>query len=166
MLMPIVFSVLFDIIHLKHDIPPDWRVDLMEKRQVGSLNFSIDFSQPLHEQILAQMRSFIARGVAGPGDKLPSVREMAQELKINPNTVMHAYQELERDGLTEKRRGQGTFVTTSLIQVREFKDHLAAAYTREFVDRMLQLGLSRQTIQDYLSQQKGSNEHDRTDHYR
>lgn len=67
--------------------------------------FRIDFSQPLYEQILDQMRSSIAKGEIGLGEKMPSVRELAQELRMNPNTVMRAYQELERDGLTEKRRG-------------------------------------------------------------
>jgi Predicted transcriptional regulators len=125
----------------------------MDKRQVGSLAFSIDFSQPLHEQILAQMRSFIARGVIAPSDKIPSVREMAQELKINPNTVMHAYQELERDGLTEKRRGQGTFVTHSAVQVNQFKNRLAMGYTQDFLEKMRHLGFDQDEIHSFLTRQ-------------
>lgn len=130
----------------------------MDKRQVGTLSFSIDFGQPLYEQVLAQMRSLIAKGAIGLGEKIPSVREMAHELRINPNTVMHAYQELERDGLTEKRRGQGTFVTTSVTQIKHFKDQLATEYTGSFLENMSNLGLELNDIQNYLTkvnQEKG-----------
>lgn len=123
----------------------------MDERQVGSLRFTIDFSQPLYEQIVAQMRSLIAKGEIEVGEKIPSVREMAHELKINPNTVMHAYQELERDGLTEKRRGQGTFVTESITQIRHFKQRLAFDYSDQFLEKMHNLGFSWKEIQSFLN---------------
>lgn len=123
----------------------------MDERQVGSLRFSIDFSQPLYEQILAQMRSLIARGELEVGEKIPSVREMAHDLKINPNTVMHAYQELERDGLTEKRRGQGTFVTRSTGQIKRFKEQLAIDYSEQYVENMGNLGFGLAEIQTFLN---------------
>lgn len=122
----------------------------MDERQVGSLRFTIDLSQPLYEQILDQMRSSIAKGEIGLGEKIPSVREMAHALKINPNTVMHAYQELERDGLTEKRRGQGTFVTTSAGQIENFREQLAFAYTGDFLQKMQRLGFGWADIGRYL----------------
>lgn len=122
----------------------------MDERRIGALRFTIDFSQPLYEQILSQMRSLIAKGEIDVGEKIPSVREMAHELKINPNTVMHAYQELERDGLTEKRRGQGTFVTNSVTQIRHFKERLALDYTREFLISMQNLGFRPDEIEAYL----------------
>ncbi|GGL49712.1 GntR family transcriptional regulator [Sporolactobacillus putidus] len=123
----------------------------MDERKVGSLRLTLDFSQPLYEQILAQMRSLIARGAIDVGEKIPSVREMAHELKINPNTVMHAYQELERDGLTEKRRGQGTFVTESVTQIRHFKERLAFDYSDQFLDKMHSLGFRWTEIQSFLT---------------
>lgn len=126
----------------------------MEEHQVGALTFQIDFSQPLYEQILAQMRSLIAKGVIGLGDKIPSVRDMAHDLKINPNTVMHAYQELERDGLTEKRRGQGTFVTASQVQIQHFKNQFAENYTRDYLSNMRNLGFNQVEIHNYLNAQK------------
>lgn len=52
----------------------------------------------------------LARGELVPGDKLPSARALAEEVRVNPNTVVHAYAELEREGITETRRGLGTFV--------------------------------------------------------
>jgi len=122
----------------------------MEEQRVGSLRFQIDFSQPLHEQILDQVRSSIARGEIGLGEKIPSVRELAQELRMNPNTVMRAYQELERDRLTEKRRGQGTFVTSSLEHVQVFRKDLAAKYIEVFLSQMENLGFSWTDIQAFV----------------
>ncbi|HET7577969.1 MAG TPA: GntR family transcriptional regulator [Bacillales bacterium] len=127
----------------------------MDERKVGSLHFQIDFSQPLYEQILEQIRSSVAKGEIELGEKIPSVREMARELKINPNTVMHAYQELERDGLTEKRRGQGTFITTSPDRVEIFRTKLAEQYMDDFLNKMEGLGYSRDQIQTYIDQKKG-----------
>lgn len=123
----------------------------MNERQVGPLLLTLDLSRPLYEQILTQMRRFIARGTIHAGEKIPSVREMAHELKINPNTVMHAYQELERDGLTEKRRGQGTFVTESAAQIRRFKERLAFDYSNQFLENMYCLGFRWTEIQSFLN---------------
>jgi len=136
----------------------------MDERQVGSLLFAIDFSQPLYEQILDQMRSSIAKGEIGLGEKVPSVREMAHALKINPNTVMHAYQELERDGLTEKRRGQGTFVTTSARKIENFRERLAFVYTDDFLQKMQRLGFGWPDISRYLqtlNKERGNMQHGR-----
>ncbi|MCD1260573.1 GntR family transcriptional regulator [Paenibacillus athensensis] len=122
----------------------------MDDQRVGALRFQIDFSQPLYEQILDQVRSAIAKGEIGLGDKMPSVRELAQELRMNPNTVMRAYQELERDGLTEKRRGQGTYVTSSPERVQAFRTDLAAQYIEAFLAQMDSLGVSWNDIQAYI----------------
>ncbi|GIP28201.1 GntR family transcriptional regulator [Paenibacillus sp. J23TS9] len=126
----------------------------MEEQQVGSLHFQIDFSQPLYEQILDQARSAIAKGEIALGDKMPSVRELAQELRMNPNTVMRAYQELERDGLTEKRRGQGTYVTSSPEHVASFRTALAARYIDSFMEQMESLGFAWEDIEKYIHQKK------------
>lgn len=64
---------------------------------------------PLYQQVVEQVRRMIASGTILPGDRLPTVRELAAELVVNPNTVAHAYQMLEQAGVVETRRGQGTF---------------------------------------------------------
>src|SRR5690349_14384377 len=122
----------------------------MDVQQVGSLRFQIDFSQPLYEQILDQVRSAIAKGEIELGEKMPSVRELAHELKMNPNTVMRAYQELERDGLTEKRRGQGTYVTSSPASVEAVRSELRMKYVQAFVAQMKSLGLTWPEVQTYM----------------
>ncbi|MCL6517908.1 GntR family transcriptional regulator [Alicyclobacillus sp.] len=122
----------------------------MEERRAGALVFHLDLSQPLYEQILQQMRQAIAKGEIRPGDKIPSVREMAQALRVNPNTVSHAYQELDRDGLTETRRGQGTFITTSPERIERFRQTLARRVTQEFIRQMQAFGFGWDDIRALL----------------
>lgn len=113
---------------------------------MGSLRFRIDFSQPIYEQIVQQFQSSVVKGEIERGAKIPSVRELAQALHVTPNTVMHAYQEMERSGLTETRRGQGTFITSSQEQIEQLRSKLAAVAVREFLQKMNDLGYSGQEI--------------------
>ena len=68
-------------------------------------------STPIYEQIELGVKELILKGALKKGEKLPSVREMASILTINPNTISKAYGELERDGIIETLRGKGTFIT-------------------------------------------------------
>lgn len=120
--------------------------------EAGGMEFDLDLSKPLYEQVLQQIRSAIARGGIALGDKIPSVRELAQTLKINPNTVMRAYQELERDGLTETRRGQGTFITTNDEVVQNIRYNLAREATKEFLEKMYSIGFTKTDIQRFLGE--------------
>ncbi len=72
----------------------------------------LDSSRPLYEQFADLIRSDLARGRLLPGQRLPSIRELAAYFRVNPNTVMRAYQDLEREGFVVTFRGQGTFVAT------------------------------------------------------
>ena len=67
-------------------------------------------AKPIYTQIMDNIRSQIAAGVLQPGDKLPSVREMAAQLSINPNTIQRAYRELEQQGVIQTLPGKGCFV--------------------------------------------------------
>jgi GntR family transcriptional regulator len=67
--------------------------------------------RPLFEQVCFAVKEAVARGELQAGDRLPSVRELAQELAINPNTVVRAYELLERDGVVVRRQGAGCFIT-------------------------------------------------------
>lgn len=67
-------------------------------------------ARPIYVQIMDEIKRAVVLGTVKPDDPLPSVRQLAGELKVNPNTVQQAYRELERDGLVYVRRGQGTFV--------------------------------------------------------
>ena len=73
--------------------------------------FEFDPNQPIYLQIIAEIKKRFVRGVYAPGAKLPSVRDMAREMRVNPNTMSRAYAELDREGFIFTRRGQGSFVT-------------------------------------------------------
>jgi GntR family transcriptional regulator len=66
---------------------------------------------PIYRQIVNQIRYVVASGLLEPGDELPTIRALALQLKVTPNTIVKAYEELERAGVLEKRHGSGTFVS-------------------------------------------------------
>ncbi len=76
---------------------------------------------PFYRQIIEQVKYAIARGDLGPGDQLPTVRQLAVDLEINPNTVIRAYRELEIEGVLETQQGSGTFVGRRKPQVDELE---------------------------------------------
>lgn len=67
--------------------------------------------RPIYVQIMDEVRRALVLGTLAPGDPLPSVRHLAVELRVNPNTVAQAYRELERQGVVHVRRGQGTYAS-------------------------------------------------------
>ncbi len=124
----------------------------MEEVRVDGMTFTLDLSKPLWEQVLHQIRGAVARNDIHPGEKIPSLRDLAQQLKINPNTVMKAYQELERDGLTETRRGQGTFITSSQPKISEVRTLLVKDAVKEFIRAMKVLGIGKAEAHDLLEE--------------
>ena len=78
-------------------------------------------ARPIYVQIMDEIRRAIVLGHANGGDPLPSVRQLALDLRVNPNTVSQAYRELEREGIVETRRGQGTFVVKSKVTARQLR---------------------------------------------
>jgi GntR family transcriptional regulator len=66
---------------------------------------------PIYRQIVNQIRYCVASGLLEPGDELPTIRALALQLKVTPNTIVKAYEELEREGVVHKRHGSGTFVS-------------------------------------------------------
>jgi len=80
------------------------------------IEFHLDGRSPVatYKQLVQQVRQALRVGLLEPGDQLPRVREVAESLAINPNTVLKAYRELEHEGLVEGRSGVGTFVLRSL----------------------------------------------------
>lgn len=124
----------------------------METIRIGDFSFQLDLTKPLYEQVLQQIRYSVARGEVALGTKLPSVRELAQNLKINPNTVMRAYQELDRDHLIETRRGQGTFITDNLKIVEQIRQNLAYEAARSFILAMKELGMDVHTAKSLIEE--------------
>lgn len=98
-------------------------------------------SRPIYVQIMDEVRRARVLGIAAPGDPLPSVRQLASDLRINPNTVQQAYRELEREGLVYVRRGQGTFVADLPLNGRE-RDALARGVAERALLEAHRSGLS------------------------
>lgn len=107
---------------------------------------------PIYEQVTEKFRILIYQGVLPPGERLPSVRQMAMELSINPNTIQRAYMTLEQEGLIYPVKGKGNFVAdTSSIQKKCRKD-----YCREFqelVRKGRKLGISEKTLTDLVQKE-------------
>ncbi|OIQ09360.1 GntR family transcriptional regulator [Neomoorella thermoacetica] len=101
-----------------------------------------DNSRPIYLQIIAAIKKQLARGELQPGQKLPSQREMAEELQVNPNTVQRAYREMEAMGLLETLRGQGTFISNRPGLLPEIKAELAGGILNHFIVEMRSLGLN------------------------
>jgi GntR family transcriptional regulator len=82
-------------------------------RPKSAFRFLLDLHSgvPVYRQIVDQVRGAVATGSLSPGDQLPTVRQLAVDLEINPNTVVRAYRELEYDGLLETHQGTGTFIS-------------------------------------------------------
>lgn len=88
---------------------------------------------PLYAQLGRAIKFAVATGRIGMGEQLPTVRQMAVDLRINANTVAKVYAELEREGIVETRRGIGTFVTARRVKVSARQDH--EKHLRELADR-------------------------------
>lgn len=90
---------------------------------------------PIYAQVERALRAAIAAGRLKPGDQLPTVRELAVDLRVNANTVARVYSELERAGVFETRRGVGTFVRAGRTEARPASEH--AKRLRAFATRTL-----------------------------
>ena len=105
------------------------------------MRINFDESKPIYLQIADAIKKAIVRGEYGMGDKVPSVRELAIELKVNPNTVQHAYQELLREGVIFTKRGQGNFVTEDPEKLRELRESMLNQLVDKFVDDLKGIGI-------------------------
>ncbi len=96
---------------------------------------------PIFVQIAENVRRFLARGDLTVGDKLPSARDLAARLSVNPNTVMHAYSELEVQGVIETKRGLGTFVRED-APVETMQQDLLRSAAMRYANELRRLGVS------------------------
>lgn len=115
------------------------------------IQFDPRSSTPIWEQIVHSIKEMILKNMLFPNDKLPSVRELASTLVINPNTVSKAYQELERQGLIETLRGKGTFVSQSITPTQD--ERKVMMVEKQFHQLLLEasyLGISKEKIHDWI----------------
>lgn len=106
--------------------------------------WNLDSDRPIFIQILERIRVDIISGRYQPGDKLPSVRELAAEAAVNPNTMQRAFAELERTGLVYSKRTQGRFITEDQDMIEALKADIAQEKIKVFLESMEQLGYKKE----------------------
>lgn len=108
---------------------------------------------PIYTQLIQQIKVGIVTGAFPPGERLPSVRDLATEAGVNPNTMQRALAELERDGLVYSQRTAGRFVTEDNTMINTAKRSLAERHVKTFLEAMLQLGFRREEIITLIEQE-------------
>ena len=106
-----------------------------------SWNFSDD--RPIYTQLMEQIQLRIISGVYKTGEKLPSVRDMASDASVNPNTMQKALTELERTGLVFSQRTSGRFITEDSNMIKEIRNSLAKEQLEKFLYNMERIGYSK-----------------------
>ena len=113
--------------------------------------WNLDSDRPIYAQLLERIQLQIVSGTYGPGDKLPSVRELAAEASVNPNSMQKAFAVLERSGLIVKKRTSGRFVTEDNYMITQFRTQLAKEEALSFIEKMKELGFEKNDILALLS---------------
>ena len=108
------------------------------------MNWQFSNDAPIYAQLIGQIRAGIVSGAFSPGERLPSVRDLAMEAGVNPNTMQRALAELERTGLVYTQRTAGRFVTEDVAVVDSAKQELAHQQIGAFLHRMERMGYDRE----------------------
>ena len=115
-------------------------------------NFQAD--RPIYAQLMEEIKRRIISGVYKPGEKMPSVRDLAAEASVNPNTMQRAFAQLEQEGRLYTQRTSGRFVTEDEERIMDMKNELAKELIRDFWKNMEQLGFGRQQTLTLLTTMK------------
>lgn len=121
------------------------------------IRFQLDIKSgiPFYRQIIDQVKSAIASGLIEPGERLPTVRQLAVELSINPNTVSRAYTELELTGLVETQMGSGTFVGHQKVKQDDVeRQRMLDQICQELLSRGSSYGFTLDDILENLNRRK------------
>ena len=113
-------------------------------------NINFEHKFPIYLQVMEAIRKDILAGRLKPGGKVPSVRELASQLGVNPNTIQKALSELEREGLLESARTSGRFVKENSEATRQALESACHQLSERYVQDMLDLGLRLEDISAYL----------------
>ena len=112
--------------------------------------WDLDNDRPIYLQLMERIQQDLVSGVDKAGDKLPSVRELAIDAAVNPNTMQKALSELERDGLVHSRRTSGRFITEDETMLKNLRDELASRHIQDFMEKMKQLGFQEKETLEKL----------------
>lgn len=118
----------------------------------------LDADKPIYSQLVEIIQMQIISGRYKAGDKLPSVRELAAEASVNPNTMQKAFAELERNGLIITQRTSGRTVTEDIELIKQTQAQLAEEYIRNFFRIMKELGYTEEEILKLIEKAAGKGE--------
>ena len=114
------------------------------------MGWNLKSDRPIYAQLIEQIELMIVSGMDPPGAKLPSVRDLAADAAVNPNTMQRALSQLETDGLLYTQRTSGRYVTEDVDKIMQTKRSLAAGLVKEFLESMGRLGFDRQQAIELL----------------
>lgn len=112
--------------------------------------WNFDNNRPLYIQLLEVLKLKIVSGEIKPGEKFPTVRNLAEEAEVNPNTVQRALSELEKEGLIETRRTIGKFVTENADRIESIKEELAGKVVEKFMINLKAIGYDENQILELI----------------
>lgn len=107
---------------------------------------------PIYTQIVDELTMRIASGAYAPGEKLPSVRDLAMDAGVNPNTMQRALADIERKGLVYSERTSGRFVTQDEDVLKELHKELADKYLGEFMEKLQKIGMDEKEIYEFIKE--------------
>lgn len=104
------------------------------------MNWQFSNDAPIYAQLIRQIRAGIVSGAFSPGERLPSVRDLAMEAGVNPNTMQRALAQLENEGLVRTERTAGRYVTEDRALIEQLRAEAARNLTAEFLEKMRRIG--------------------------
>ena len=119
------------------------------------MDYIFDNDRPIYIQLVEKLRLEIISNKLKPGERIPSVRELALEARVNPNTMQKALVELENEGLIYTERTNGKFVTTNKELIEKIKKQLAEEKVNNYLKDMKNIGISYKEAIDYLQELGG-----------
>lgn len=122
--------------------------------------WNLDDSRPIYLQLMERIQHDIISGVYQPGNKLPSVRDLALDAAVNPNTMQKALSELERGGLVYSHRTSGRFITDDSTLLKKIKTDLAQEYISTFLGQMRHLGLNDSETLEMIKETLGGGDNE------
>ena len=121
------------------------------------MEFLFDNNIPIYIQLVDGLKISIISGKIKSGERLPSVRDLALQIKVNPNTVQRALAELENLGLIYTERTNGKFVTEDKELINKLRREYASNLVNKFITNMKELGIEEEDLGNYLNELKGEN---------
>ena len=118
------------------------------------MDWNFENDRPIYIQLVEKLKLAIVAGEYPAGERLPSVRDLAMEIKANPNTVQRALVDLEQTGLIYTQRTNGKFVTEDKELVQKIREELAKEAFNKFQENMKQLGFGEDEMKQYVMKQK------------